>query len=290
MSDTPTAHFGIADLQRAYRDGDKLVMLTAYDAPSARAAERAGVDLVLVGDSAAMVVLGHDTTNAVGMEEMLLLTKAVTRVSKRPLVVADLPFMSYQPSDELAIVNAGRMIAEGGADSVKLEGGGRMIDRVRAISDAGIAVFGHLGLTPQSAARLGGFRAQARTHEQALLLLEDALTLEAAGAVGVVLEAIPEAVAQTVTEKLSIPTIGIGAGVSTSGQVLVYHDVVGFTEGHLPRFVRRYADLGAAAEAAIREYVNDVRTSAFPAPEHTYGMLDDERAAFLDAVAARSRS
>ena len=283
------AHFGIADMQRSYQDGQPLVMVTAYDAPSARHAEAGDADLVLVGDSAAMVVLGYDTTNSIGMDEMVLFTRAVTRSCSRPLVIGDMPFMSYQPSDELAIRNAGRLIGEGRADAVKLEGGGRMIDRVRAISDSGIAVFGHLGLTPQSAASLGGFRAQARTHERALALVHDARLLEEAGAVGIVLEAIPAPVARAVTQQLSIPTIGIGAGSDTSGQVLVYHDLIGLTQTQLPRFVRQYGTASDQAVASVQQYASEVRGGSFPAPEHTYGMADSELERFTAGLSARSQ-
>ena len=266
-----------------------LTMVTAYDHPSAALAQEAGVDLLLVGDSAAMVVLGRESTNDVTMEEMLLFTRAVSRAATSAIVVGDMPFMSYQPSDELAITNAGRLIAEGGADCVKLEGGGRMVDRVRAIAESGIAVIGHLGLTPQSAPALGGFRAQARTAEAAQRLLEDALALEAAGAVAIVLEAIPPQVAEVVTERLAIPTIGIGAGPGTSGQVLVWHDLLGYTE-RTARFVRRYGDLVTPTRDALGAYVRDVRARAFPEPEHTYAMPEAELARFEAMVAPPSVS
>jgi 3-methyl-2-oxobutanoate hydroxymethyltransferase len=273
----------IAQLAHAAADGRRLVMVTAYDHPSARLAAQAGIDLLLVGDSAAMVVLGRESTNDVTMEEMLLLTRAVARGAGTSIVVGDMPFMSYQPSDELAIANAGRFIAEGGAQAVKLEGGGRMVDRVRAIAESGIAVIGHLGLTPQSAPALGGFRAQARTAEAARRLLEDALALQDAGAVAIVLEAIPAEVASLVTRRLRIPTIGIGAGAGTSGQVLVWHDLLGYGD-RVPRFVRRFGDVPAATLDALDAYAREVRDGAFPAAEHTYAMADDEVRALLDAI------
>jgi 3-methyl-2-oxobutanoate hydroxymethyltransferase len=277
MSHHPTDRpaLNVAHLAHAAGDGRRLVMVTAYDFPSAQLAAEAGIDLLLVGDSAAMVVLGRESTNDVTMDEMLLLTRAVARGAGSSIVVGDMPFMSYQPSDELAIANAGRFIAEGGAQAVKLEGGGRMAQRVRAICESGIAVIGHLGLTPQSAPALGGFRAQARTAEAARRLLEDALALQDAGAVAIVLEAIPPQVATLVTERLSIPTIGIGAGAGTSGQVLVWHDLLGYGD-RLPRFVRRYADLPAATLAGLRDFAQDVRDGSFPAAEHTYAMADSE--------------
>jgi len=212
----------------------------------------------------------------VTMEEMLLFTRAVSRGAGGALVMADMPFMSFQPSDEVAIVNAGRFIAEGGAACVKLEGGGRMVQRVRAVVEAGIAVVGHLGLTPQSAAALGGFRAQGRTAEAAGRILDDAVALEAAGAVAVVLEAVPAEVAQMVTQQLSIPTIGIGAGSGTCGQVLVWHDLLGITD-RVPRFVRRYGDIATPTVEALQAYARDVRSGSFPTQEHTYSMAPGER-------------
>lgn len=278
--------FTLGDLRRAKAAGERLVMSTAYDFPSGRLVDEAGVDLVLVGDSAAMVVLGHESTNSITMEEMLLFTRATRRACTRALVIGDMPFMSFQPSDELAVTNAGRFVAEAGADAVKVEGGGVMIDRVRAITRAGVAVFGHLGLTPQSATLLGGYRAQARTHEQALALLRDAVALEQAGAVAIVLEAIPAEVAAVVAEAVSVPTIGIGAGAATDGQVLVYHDMLGLTPGRLPRFVKRYADLASDVVTAIGTYASEVRSGAFPGDEHTYAMPPDEVAAFRAGVDA----
>ena len=273
-----TSPLNLATIGAAAAAGRRLTMVTAYDHPSAALAQEAGVDLLLVGDSAAMVVLGRESTNDVTMEEMLLFTRAVTRAATKTIVVGDMPFMSYQPSDELAVTNAGRLIAEGGADCVKLEGGGRMADRVRAITQAGIAVVGHLGLTPQSAPALGGFRAQARTAEAAQRLLEDAVALQEAGAIMLVLEAIPPQVADLVTERLRIPTIGIGAGAGTNGQVLVWHDLLGYTE-RTARFVRRYAELAGPTRDALADYVRDVRSGAFPTVEHTYAMPADELAA-----------
>ncbi|MCW2925065.1 MAG: panB [Thermoleophilia bacterium] len=287
MTDTPTPPERVhpANLRDVVASGRRLVMVTAYDHPSARLADEAGIDLLLVGDSAAMVVLGRESTNDVTMEEMLLFTRAVSRGARRAMVVGDLPFMSYQPSDELAVVNAGRLVGEGGAHAVKLEGGGRAVDRARAIAEAGIAVVGHLGLTPQSAPALGGFRAQARTAAAAARLLEDALALEAAGAVAIVLEAIPAEVAERVTSRLAVPTIGIGAGPGTSGQVLVWHDMLGLTE-RVPRFVHRFGDLTAPTVDALRSYAAAVRDGSFPTAEHTYAMPDDEAGQFAAEAAS----
>jgi 3-methyl-2-oxobutanoate hydroxymethyltransferase len=266
----------LPELAEMKRRGEKIVMVTAYDAPSGRLADAAGVDVVLVGDSAAMVVLGHDSTVPATMDEMVVLTRATTRGARRPLVVADMPFGSFQVSDEEALRNAIRFVKEAGADAVKLEGAGPTLSRVRALVGAGIPVMGHVGLTPQSATMLGGFKAQGRTAEQARRLLDDARALEAAGCFSVVLEAVPAPVAARVTAVLSIPTIGIGAGAGCDGQVLVYHDLLGLYEGQAPRFVRRYADVAGEIRAALEAYVADVRSGAFPDERHTYSMPDEE--------------
>jgi 3-methyl-2-oxobutanoate hydroxymethyltransferase len=257
-----------------------IVMVTAYDAPSGRLADEAGADIVLVGDSAAMTVLGHDSTVPATMDEMIVLTRAVTRGARRPLVVADMPFGSFQVSDERAVENAIRFIKEAGADAVKIEGAGSMLTRAAAIVAAGIPVMGHIGLTPQSATALGGFKAQGRTAEQARRLLVDARALEAAGCFTLVLEAVPAPVAARITEALTIPTIGIGAGVSTDGQVLVWHDLLGLYSGTSPRFVKRYAELAPVIRDAVAAYADDVRARRFPEDVHTYSMPDEELAAF----------
>jgi 3-methyl-2-oxobutanoate hydroxymethyltransferase len=261
-----------------------IVMVTAYDAPGGRLADSAGVDLVLVGDSAAMTVLGHDSTVPASMDEMLMLTRAVTRGAHRPLVVADMPFGSFQVSDEDAVRNAIRFVKEAGADAVKLEGAGPMLDRVLAIVGAGIPVMGHLGLTPQTATMLGGFKAQGRSAEKALRLLADSRALEAAGCFSLVLEAVPAPVAERVTGELSIPTIGIGAGAGCDGQVLVWHDILGLYEGHTARFVKQYADVASTIRTALTEYAADVREGRFPEERHTYAMPEDELALFEGAA------
>jgi 3-methyl-2-oxobutanoate hydroxymethyltransferase len=274
----------LADLKRS---GRKIVMVTAYDAPSGRLADAAGVDLVLVGDSAAMTVLGHDSTVPATMDEMVMLTRAVTRGAHRPLVVADMPFGSFQVSDEAALENAIRFVKEAGADAVKLEGAGPTLSRVRAIVGAGVPVMGHIGLTPQSATALGGFKAQGRTAERAFQLLADARALEAAGCFSIVLEAVPAPVAARITEQLSVPTIGIGAGADCDGQVLVWHDLLGLYEGRSPRFVKRYADLAGEIQKALEAYAAEVRSGAFPEEQHTYSIPDEELALLDEAVRAR---
>jgi 3-methyl-2-oxobutanoate hydroxymethyltransferase len=263
-----------------------IVMVTAYDAPGGRLADEAGADLILVGDSAAMTVLGHDSTVPATMEEMIVLTRAVTRGSRRPLVIADMPFGSFQVSDEEAVQNAIRFVKEAGADAVKLEGAGPMLSRVRAIVGAGIPVMGHLGLTPQSATMLGGFKAQGRTAHKALRLVADARALEAAGCFSLVLEAVPTPVATRVTQELTIPTIGIGAGPQCDGQVLVWHDLLGLYQGRTARFVKQYADLASEIRTALERFAADVREHRFPEEQHGYGMPEDELALFEEATRA----
>ena len=281
MSTPPAGKLPLPELAAMKRRGQKIVMVTAYDAPGARFAEDAGIDVVLVGDTAAMVVLGHEgTTVQVTVDEMLLLTRTVSRQAKRPIVVGDMPFGSYQVSDEDALRNAIRFVKEGGADVVKLEGGGPMVSRARRIVEAGIPVMGHIGLTPQSATMLGGFKTQGKTADAARRLVEDAHALEDVGCMSIVLEAIPAPVAARITTELTVPTIGIGAGPDCDGQVLVYHDLLGLTEGHLPRFVKRYANLSREIRDALEAYAADVRAGAFPGEEHTYLMAEEERAQF----------
>ena len=274
----------LPELVEMKRRGDKIVMVTAYDAPSGRLADAAGVDLILVGDSSGMVVHGRESTVAVSMDEIVFMTQWVTRGAKRPLVVADLPFGSYETSNEQAVQNSIRLVKEGGADAVKLERGGTSILRAQAIADAGIPVMGHVGLTPQTATVLGGFKAQGRTADRAQRLIEEAQALEAAGCFAVVLEAVPDAVARAVTRALTVPTIGIGAGGGTDGQVLVWHDMLGYYEGHAPRFVKRYADLGEVITDALARYAEDVRSGAFPEQQHAYAMPEEELAAFRAAL------
>jgi 3-methyl-2-oxobutanoate hydroxymethyltransferase len=269
----------LTELSEMKRRAQKIVMVTAYDAPGGRLADAAGIDVVLVGDSAAMVVLGYESTVPATVEEMLVLTRAVTRGARRPLVVADLPFGSFQLSDEAALATAIRFVKEGGADAVKLEGAGATLSRVRVIVDAGIPVMGHIGLTPQSATMLGGFKAQGRSAAKARQLFADAEALTRAGCFALVLEAVPAPVASRVTEAVPIPTIGIGAGAGCDGQVLVYHDLLGYQDGG-PRFVKQYAKLGPEIQAALERYAADVRSGAFPEENHTYAIPADELEAF----------
>ena len=267
----------LADKKRL---GEPIVMVTAYDYPSAQVAQEAGVDVVLVGDSGAMTVLGYPSTVPVSIDEMLMLTGAVRRGLKTPLLVADLPFGSYEASDQLAIATAQRFVKEGGADAVKIERGGTSVQRALAIVEAGIPVMGHVGLTPQTATALGGHRAQGRNADQALAVAHDAVALQQAGCFSVVLEAIPAAVTATLMSQMEIPVIGIGAGDATDGQVLVFHDLLGIYDGHVARFAKRYADVRAHMVAGVAQYADEVRRHVFPAPEHFYSIDEQELARF----------
>jgi len=270
----------VRTLLRKKRRGEPITMLTAYDYPSALAVDRAGVDVILVGDSLGMVVLGYDTTLPVTMDDMLHHAKAVARGARRALLVGDMPFLSYQVSDAEAVRNAGRFLQEAGMDAVKLEGGRERLSTIQAVVRAGIPVMGHLGLTPQRVHQLGGFRAQATTAQAAARLLDDALRLQDAGIFALVLEAVPDEVAQAVTERLDIPTIGIGAGPHCDGQVLVFHDLLGLYDRFTPRFVKQYAQLHRVIHDALRGYVDDVTARRFPAPEHGRPMKPEQAAAF----------
>ena len=253
--------------------GEPIVMITAYDHPSALVVEQAGVDVVLVGDSAANNVLGYEDTVPVTVEELLMLAAAVRRGLRAPLLVGDLPFGSYEASDAQAIGTAHRFVKEAGCDAVKLEG---MADRARAIVRAGVPVMGHVGLTPQTATALGGYRAQGRTAARARRVLDDALALQAAGCFAIVFEAIPADVTDVIMEHMEVPAIGIGAGASTDGQVLVLHDLLGIHDGAAPKFVKRYADVRGEMLRGVERYAHDVRTRAFPGPEHAYGIAPEE--------------
>jgi 3-methyl-2-oxobutanoate hydroxymethyltransferase len=258
------------------RLGEPIVMVTAYDYPSAQVAQEAGVDVVLVGDSGAMTVLGYPSTVPISTDEMIMLASAVRRGCRTPFVVGDLPFGSYEASDEQAVATAQRFIKEAGCDAVKLERGGSSVQRARAIVDAGIPVMGHVGLTPQTATALGGHKAQGRTAQNALNVARDAVALQEAGCFSIVFEAIPAAVTEVVMEQLEIPVIGIGAGAATDGQVLVFHDLLGIYDGHVARFVKRFADVKAQMVAGVAEYADEVRRGTFPAPEHTYSIDEQE--------------
>jgi 3-methyl-2-oxobutanoate hydroxymethyltransferase len=268
--------------------GEPVVMVTAYDFPSARAAEAAGVDLVLVGDSGAMTVLGYDSTVPVTLDELLVLARAVRRGLTTPFLVGDLPFGSYEVSDEQAVTTAFRFVKEAGCDAVKLEGGGpTSVARARAIVGAGIAVMGHVGLTPQTSTALGGYRAQGRTAAAAERIAGEALALQDAGCFSLVFEAIPSAVSELLMERLEVPVIGIGAGPAVDGQVLVFHDLLGIREGLGARFVKRYANLQDEMVAGVAAFADDVRTRRYPGPEHGYSIPAEELAGLRAALGGR---
>jgi 3-methyl-2-oxobutanoate hydroxymethyltransferase len=258
--------------------GEPIVMVTAYDYPSAQVAEQAGVDIVLVGDSGAMTVLGYPSTVPVTIEEMLMLCSAVRRGIRTPLLVGDLPFASYEVSNEQAIQTAQRFVKEAGCDAVKLERGGSSAERAKAIVEAGIPVMGHVGLTPQTATALGGYRSQGRTAERALQVARDALALEEAGCFAIVFEAVPSPFTEAVHGELAIPIIGIGAGPAADGQVLVFHDLLGIFDGHAARFVKRYANVRQAMIDGVAAFADEVRRRRYPEPEHGYTMAPDEAA------------
>ncbi len=260
----------VLDVQRFKDEGRRFAMLTAYDFLSAQILDEVGIPILLVGDSLGMVMLGYPTTLPVTMDEMLHHAKAVSRGARQALLVGDMPFMSYHASDEQAIENAGRFVKEGGMHAVKLEGGGRIIELTRKLTGMGIPVMGHLGLTPQFVHQMGGFKVQGKTEAQAARILADAKELESAGAFSIVLEGVPSGVAGRVTKALRIPTIGIGAGPKTDGQVLVFHDVFGLTTGKAPKFVKRYAGVAEEIARGAQRFADDVRTGTFPGPEHEY--------------------
>lgn len=264
----------ILDIRDA-KNRRKLAMVTAYDTPSARIVDRAGVDMVLVGDSLGMVMLGRNDTLSVTLDEMIHHCRAVVQGMHRALVVADMPFMTYEPGPDAALSNAARLVRESGVRAVKLEGA--FLPQIRALVGAGIPVMGHIGLTPQRAAQLGGFKVQGKRAEAAQSLLDEAAALEEAGCFAIVLEAIPAPLAAAITARLLIPTIGIGAGADCDGQVLVLHDMLGLYSGFTPRFVKRYAELGTLMEQAVRDYAEEVRSGAFPTPAHSFSMDEEER-------------
>ena len=262
----------LPQLAEKKRLGEPIVMVTAYDYPSGVVAEQAGVDVVLVGDSGAMTVLGYPSTVEVSLDEMVMLARAARRGVRTPLLVADLPFGSFEASDEQAIETAFRFVKEAGADAVKIEANGVAAQRARAIVAAGVPVMGHVGLTPQTATALGGYRAQGRTAAKALDIARDALAFQEAGCFSVVFEAIPAQVATELMERMEVPVVGIGAGASTDGQVLVFHDLLGIRQGHGARFVKRYAGLMDEMIAGVRAYADDVRGRHYPEADHTYSI------------------
>ena len=289
---TPTADrkkVSIIDLQNKKVKGRPMTMMTAYDYPTAQIVDRAGIDMILVGDSLAMVVLGYENTVSVTMEEMLHHCKAVARGAKHSLLIGDMPFMSYQVSVPQAVENAGRFLKEGNMDVVKLEGGKDRAEVVRAIVRAGIPVVGHIGLTPQTISMLGGFRVQGKSVQAALSVIDDAVALEEAGCFAMVVEGVPDRVAAIITEKLSIPTIGIGAGKQCDGQVLVLHDMLGMFDRFTPKFVKKYATFFETGTKALQDYIADVENGAFPGPEHVYTIQDDVYASLLEELEKRSR-
>ena len=279
----------IIDLQNKKVKGRPMTMMTAYDYPTAQIVDRAGIDMILVGDSLAMVVLGYENTVSVTMEEMLHHCKAVARGAKHSLLIGDMPFMSYQVSVPQAVENAGRFLKEGNMDVVKLEGGKDRAEVVRAIVRAGIPVVGHIGLTPQTISMLGGFRVQGKSVQAALSVIDDAVALEEAGCFAMVVEGVPDRVAAIITEKLSIPTIGIGAGKQCDGQVLVLHDMLGMFDRFTPRFVKKYATFFETGTKALQDYIADVENGTFPDSEHVYTIQDDVYASLLEELEKRSR-
>ncbi len=265
----------VSTLLAQKQSGDKITMLTAYDYTTAKIIDECGVNSILVGDSLGMVMLGYENTLPVTMEDMIHHTAAVSRGAENAFIVADMPFMSYQVSVEQAVINAGRLIKEGGANAVKLEGGAEVCKQIEAIVNASIPVVAHLGLTPQSVNAFGGFKVQGKSFEKAEKLIEDAIKIQQVGACAVVLEGIPAKLADIITKKLFIPTIGIGAGNGCDGQVLVYQDMLGLTTGHTAKFVKRFADLGEMMRKGINDYIDETKSGVFPAAEHTYAIDDD---------------
>jgi 3-methyl-2-oxobutanoate hydroxymethyltransferase len=290
MSHRPTQRpaISLTTLTEKKALGEPIVMVTAYDFPSAQVAEEAGVDVVLVGDSGAMTVLGYPSTVPVKTDELLMLAQAVRRGLKTPLMIGDLPFGSYEASNEEAIRNAQRFIKEAGCDAVKIERGGTSVERAAAMVGAGIPVMGHVGLTPQTATALGGYRSQGRTAERALAVLHDALALQDAGCFAIVFEAIPSALTEAIMPRMEIPVIGIGAGSAADGQVLVFHDLLGIYDGHAARFVKRYASVRDEMIRGVSAFADDVRSRKYPEEEHGYTMAPDEIARLDELLRAQT--
>jgi len=274
----------IQDFYRMKKQGEKITWLTAYDYPTAQFEEEAGVEMILVGDSMGMCVYGYESTVPVTMDQCIVHCEAVRRGAPNTFVMGDMPFMSYQRSDEDAVVNAGRFLKEANIDAIKLEGGKRVITRIKTILDAGIVVCGHIGLTPQSSGQLGGHKAQGRTVDSAQLVIEDALAIEEAGAQLLLLEAVPPEVAEFITKKLSIPVLSIGAGLECDGQLLIVSDMIGQFQAFTPKFVKKYANVAEVITGAMKEYVKDVKVKSFPADEHCYHMLKGEGEKFKEMI------
>ncbi|MDT8859982.1 3-methyl-2-oxobutanoate hydroxymethyltransferase [Alkalihalobacillus sp. MEB130] len=264
-----------ASFMKMKETDEKITMMTAYDAPTARLVEQSGMDMILVGDSLGMVVLGYDSTVPVTMDDMILHTKAARRGARNTFIVADMPFLTYHSSLEETFTHARRLLQEGGASAVKLEGAGSVVGTIQKLTEAGVPVMGHLGLTPQSVGVLGGYRVQGKDPESARKLLADAKAIEEAGAFAIVIECVPEQVGAMLAEKCGIPIIGIGAGVDTDGQVLVYHDIVGYGDVHVPKFVKSYANLSPIIDDALKSYVQEVKERKFPAKEHSFTMSEE---------------
>jgi 3-methyl-2-oxobutanoate hydroxymethyltransferase len=281
------AKLTIPELHARATEGTPLTMITCYDYPTACIIDRAGVDIVLVGDSVAMTVLGYPNTLPATMDMMILFARAVAKGCQRAFVIGDMPYMSYQVSVSEAIRNAGRFMAEAGVDGIKLEGGRNMIEAVRGIVGAGIPVMGHLGLTPQSASLIGGYKVQGRTGEAAIALLEDALALQEAGVFAILLELVPAAVATAITAKLRVPTIGIGSGPGCKGQCQILHDAIGMFEAFTPRHAKRYAEVGTVLKAAMESFVREIRERAYPGPEHSFKIEHEALQQFLDYARQR---
>ena len=272
------------DLQEMKESGQNAAWITAYDYWTAQFAERAGVDMILVGDSLGMCIYGYESTLPVTMDQCIYHSEAVRRAAPNTFVIGDMPFLSYQTSLDEAVRNAGRFHKEAAVDAIKLEGGQRACPQIKAISDAGMLVMGHIGLTPQSSGQLGGFRAQGRTAESALAVIEDGVAVQEAGAFAILVEAVAGEVCRLIRDELTIPVYGIGAGIETDGQVLIVSDVLGIFQAFTPRFVKKYANLGAATIEALEAYVQDVRSGSFPGPRHTYGMVEGEYAKLMAAL------
>jgi 3-methyl-2-oxobutanoate hydroxymethyltransferase len=279
-----TGRISVRDFQAMKNDGKKIVGVTAYDFSLALLMEEAGVDMILVGDSGGMVILGYDSTIPVTMQEMLFMCRAVTRATKTPLVIGDMPFMSYEVSPEEAVTSAGLLVKEGGVNAVKLEGGKRMVRQVEAIVNAGIPVMGHIGITPQTSAMWDGFRLQGKESQAAMMLIEDAKALEKAGVFSIVLEVVSSEVASTITSQLTVPTIGVGSGPDCSGQLLVLHDLLGLYEKLKPKFVKRYAEIGQEVRNAIKNYAAEVRGGVFPQEQQTRHMDPEELKKFTETL------
>ncbi|WP_026673073.1 3-methyl-2-oxobutanoate hydroxymethyltransferase [Alkalihalobacterium bogoriense] len=264
------------DFKKMKAEKEKIAMVTAYDAPSAKLVEEAGVDMILVGDSLGMVVLGYDSTIPVTLDDMILHTKAVKRGAKATFTVTDMPFLTYHGSIHETMLNARKLMQDGGADAVKVEGNGDVFNVILHLTNAGVPVVAHLGLTPQSVGILGGYRVQGKDAESAKQLIEDSKKAEEAGAMALVLECVPKQIAKLISEQLTIPVIGIGAGVDTDGQVLVYHDLIGYGSNRVPKFVKQYADVSSQIQTAVTEYIQEVKTSHFPEEKHSFTMKEEQ--------------